>query len=205
MKLLFKSISILIITTVLASCNSVSNYNLIKEFFEQTKDSKSAFSVECDWSQIIDTVVISEIVNIHSDSFRYSIEFDGDIFEIGFWPGEVKVIKDSCDVFSVTEYVDYTRNTANIFTMPDFELINGVYREYNNEDRNGNDSLSFETDWSYPYRVYLSIDNKDLVIHRDFSFKTESSTSYFFSKQKGLYKLLILVDGGQCTLLKIEE
>ena len=77
-----------------------------------------------------------------------------------------------------------------------------MYREYNDK---GNKSIpSLEIRNSYPYRLYLQIENGDLIIHRDYTFKGERDWSFYFSKKLGLYKI-VFIEGGQCELIKIDK
>jgi|WetSurMetagenome_2_1015567.scaffolds.fasta_scaffold218018_2 hypothetical protein len=204
MKIQIRNYIFLLVCLILVSCNWGGNYGVIKEYFEQTRSGVTTFVIKCDWDEQVDTVKIKEHIELFESKFIYSVGGLGsDVLIMVFTPDKITVTKDSCSHFSIVEYACYERNTVDVFTKPEFEKADGVYREYNSQDINGNDSMDFEMRNEYLYRIYFSFDNEDLVLHKDYSFKTERNWSYYFSKNKGLYKI-VFIEGGKCEEIKIE-
>lgn len=203
MTLKFRILTIIsIVGFLLNSCKPVTNFNKIKEYLGQTSTSSSLFKSE---SKIIndfkcDTIKVLQKTIVHNDFIYYEININGNIFIFCFTPTTFKITKDSNSCFSIFESGEYSRKTKDVFNIPDFEKINGMYREYNDRINKSNPSL--ELNWEYPYRAYMTIKDNELILHKEYSFKTDRNDTYYFSKKTGLYKIEM---DGMVILTKINN
>ncbi len=186
---------------ILISCKTRTNFDLIKEYFIHNQNTLSVFSRKCEWESNFDSVIVNESISIHNDGFVYSVQLMGNKLEIIFTPNSIIATKDSSSSFSILEKSNYERKMNDIFIEPSYKNIRGKYSDYNNKDINDKDSNSLEIRIDYAYKIYFTIDKQDLILHKDYSFKTERKWSYYFSKEKGLYKIIFL-EYNKCTLLK---
>jgi hypothetical protein len=94
----------------------------------------------------------------------------------------------------------YIRRTKDILTMPEHHNIDGWYKEFNDDN-----SVRLSIPWPHPYEIYFSFDNNELIIHKYTTFKIGLYSSYYFSKQKGLYKMVSYGEDFVTNFMKINN
>jgi hypothetical protein len=168
------------------------NFNKIKEYFKQTQNTKSHFIRTSDDGKK-DTIVINEHVRLNNTSLHYSVEYLGNLMEIDCTPHTFNVFTDTNAYFIIIKNGNYSRETEDIFKIPEIQQIDGKYLDDCFIDRSHYSDAPKFIGMGYEHRLYFSSDNDDIILHRDFSFKSMSHWLYYFSKKNGLYKIIILL------------
>jgi hypothetical protein len=166
------------------------NFYKIQDYFKQTKSTHSNFIMTYDYLENDtmklkkDTVEIIERIKKNDSTFSYFIKMGRLEIDLRFSLSNFEVVKDSIGEWSIMGKCKYHRATEDLFTIPEFKKCPDNYDKPNE------------------YRAYLSMDKDDLIIHREYRYKTIRKWSFYFSKKNGLYKI-IEDEGGMIELKKI--
>ena len=186
----FLIVLVIIVFLYLILKSSDNNFYKIKEYFKQTQNTKSVFIQTNDKGEK-DTIAINEEVKLNDTSLNYSIEYLGNLMEINCTPNTFKVITDTNTYFIIIKNGNYSRKTEDIFKIPEVGQVEGMYLDDSFLGMSSNGNTPKYIVMGYEYRLYFTSDNDDIIIHRDFSFKSMSHWLYYFSRNKGLYKIVI--------------
>jgi hypothetical protein len=172
----------------LYSCDS--NYDRIKDFFPQDIERNSAFLMENKNSSSSDTVNLYEKTWLLDRKINFLARFgkpDNPIlFQLSITPKDVIVEADSSRFFNELHKTHYSRKTSSILTRPEPLMVQGWYKEPNE-----NDSIRLSIQWPHPYWLYFFFEGSDLIIEKYTTFKSDYYYKYYFSRQQGLYKIEI--------------
>lgn len=178
-----------------------SNYTKLSSFFKENKQVTSTFIFHCKgcYSNYNDTMFVTETVTLENKNIRYSILNGHDFFELLVSPEMVEVTADSNSITISLKLKKYQRKIEDVFIEPDYKNAKGNYKAINNPKAK-DPSLGFKS--YYLFRVYFTIENEDLVIHKDFALITDKYLSYYISKTKGLYKIVLQNSAWQQEYMK---
>jgi hypothetical protein len=178
---------------------SLTNFYKIKEYFAQTKNTASYF-ISSENSSVSEKPFKSKVIEhlvMFGHNFEYSITRGSYTFSFKCNPDSFEVTQDSCEILYVTNKCKYLRQTKDLFTKPEFQKTDAISRETSiNINR-----PSIEYNRKLPYRIYFEIYKNDLILNKEFAIKGSLEESFYYSRERGLYK--ITINGGTIIETKI--